>query len=38
MDEQTKIEKNRATTYMPTQKNNGCQPPIALKVERFIGF
>jgi len=30
------MEKNRATTYIPIQKRKGCQPPIALKVVRFM--
>ena len=30
------MEKKRATTYIPIQKRKGCQPPIALKVERFM--
>jgi hypothetical protein len=33
-----KCVKNRGTTYMPIQNRNGCQPPIALKVERFMDF
>ena len=32
------MEKKRATMYIPAQKRKGCQPPIALKVVRFIGF
>jgi len=30
------MEKNKATTYIPIQKRKGCQPPIALKVVRFM--
>ena len=29
MEEQTKMEKNRATVYMPTQKKKEFQPPMA---------
>jgi DNA repair protein RadC len=36
IDEQTKIEKNKATTYMPTQKKNEFQPPMAESVD--LGF
>ena len=30
------MEKKRATTYIPIQNRKGCQPPIALKVVRFM--
>jgi hypothetical protein len=36
MDEQTKIEKKRATMYMPTQKKNEFQPPMAERAD--LGF
>jgi hypothetical protein len=39
MDEQTKMEKNNATRYMPMQKRKECQPPIAERVVFcVIGF
>ena len=36
MEEQTKMEKNRATRYMPTQKKKEFQPPMAESVD--FGF
>jgi hypothetical protein len=36
MEEQTKIEKKRATMYMPTQKKNEFQPPMAERAD--LGF
>jgi hypothetical protein len=36
MEEHTKIEKNNATTYMPTQKKKEFQPPMAERVD--FGF
>jgi hypothetical protein len=36
MEEQTKMEKNKATRYMPTQKKKEFQPPMAESVD--FGF
>jgi hypothetical protein len=36
MEEQTKMEKNNATKYMPTQKKKEFQPPMAERVD--FGF
>jgi hypothetical protein len=36
MEEQTKMEKNNATKYIPTQKKNEFQPPMAERV--VFGF
>jgi hypothetical protein len=36
MEEQTKIEKNKATKYMPMQKNREFKPPMAERVD--FGF
>jgi hypothetical protein len=33
MEEQTKMEKNNATRYMPTQKKKEFQPPMAERVD-----
>jgi hypothetical protein len=36
MEEHTKMEKKSATMYMPTQKKNEFQPPIAERAD--LGF
>ena len=36
MEEQTKMEKNNATKYMPMQKKKEFQPPMAERVD--LGF
>jgi hypothetical protein len=36
IEEQTKMEKNKATKYMPTQKKKEFQPPMAERVD--LGF
>jgi hypothetical protein len=36
MEEHTKMEKKRATMYMPTQKKNEFQPPMAERAD--LGF
>jgi hypothetical protein len=33
MEEQTKMEKNKATRYMPMQKKKEFQPPMAERVD-----
>jgi hypothetical protein len=38
MEEQTKMEKNKAMTYMPIQKRKECHPPIAERVFGLIGY
>jgi hypothetical protein len=35
-EEHTKIEKNKATMYIPTQKKKEFQPPMAVRVD--LGF